>query len=292
MRREPLFSRSGYYRFLLDCNVLLHREAAAAARAALAGWPGTPRSGSGVRVLDLACGGVPLTIAGVMGAFPDLDFHYTGVDVNPDQVSEASRFPFPPNVVASRVVEGNAWDLPALGLDQGFHLVYSGMNLHHGTPEEIRFLGLGIRALLARPGLFLGHDVYRPSDTLYRRRPDADPADPGCSWRLVSPDRLREAGIRPATMAEDAAPEEPPWRLDYLRRMGETLVARGGDPRGAASTVAHMRERDYPVSTGEFRRIFAELGFRAESRAYDVPDEPMAPYIGFCTATLEGPSPI
>lgn len=287
MRREPLFSRSGYYRFLLDCNALLHREAVAAAHAVLAERLESSGAGRTVRVLDLACGGLPLTIAEVMGSFPAYYFDYTGVDLNPDQVAESRSYRFPVNVTASRVLEGNAWDLEALGIGEGFDLVYSGMNLHHGTPEEICFLGLQLLRLLARPGIFVSHDVYRPSDTPYRRRPDANPDDTGESWRLVAEKRLCRAGVLASAVPEDLAPEEPVWRLDYLKRMHETLIARGGDPAGADSTVAHMRERDYPISTEELRRIFGNLGFRAESRDFDAPGEPMAPYIAFCTAALE-----
>ena len=62
MRREALFSRSGFYRFLLDTNALMHREASDTARRVLgemsASTPGRAR-----RVLDLACGGWPLSIA-------------------------------------------------------------------------------------------------------------------------------------------------------------------------------------------------------------------------------------
>lgn len=289
MRREPLFSRSGYYRYLLDINVLLHREAAAATRRALEDWRRSHPTGRTVRVLDLACGGLPLTIAEVMAGLPGLDFDYTGVDINPDQVSDARRFRFPANVVARRLMEGNAWDLESLGLPGGFDLIYSGMNLHHGTPEEIHFLGLQLRGLLARPGLFFSHDVYRPDGTRYRRRPDADPRKPSESWRLVPPERLRETGIPPASLPEDRAPQEPQWRLDYLRRMLETLLARGGDPDGAETTVAHMRERDYPISHQELDLILSGLGFRVSAGRYDAPGEPMAPYVAFCAARLPEP---
>lgn len=285
MRREPLFSQSGYYRYLLDCNALLHREAAVATRAVLVEWVRVRPRDETVRVLDLACGGLPVTIAEVMGTFPGLTFDYTGVDLNPDQVAQACRFGFPGNVIASRVLEGNAWDLDE-GLGKGFDLVYSGMNLHHGTPEEIRYLGLQLRALLGRPGLFVSHDVYRPAETPYRRRPDADPVDPAKSWRLVTKERMQRAGIPAESLSEDLAPAEAEWRLDYLRRMGDILVARGGDPEGAESTVDHMRERDYPVSTEEFRCIFEDLGFLVDTRCYDAPEEPLAPFIAFCTAYL------
>ena len=73
--------------------------------------------------------------------------------------------------------------------------------------------------------------------------------------------------------------------------MREALLARGGDPVGADSTVAHMRERDYPISAAEFRGIFEDVGFSANTRHYDAPGEPMAPYVAFCTAAISVPSP-
>ncbi len=82
MRREELFSRSGFYGFLLKSNVLLHREAARAAvdafQPVVAGYGRGP-----VAILDLACGGWPVTVAEAMAAFPGAAFRYTGVDINP-----------------------------------------------------------------------------------------------------------------------------------------------------------------------------------------------------------------
>ena len=127
MRREELFSRSGFYGFLLKSNVLLHRQAVEAATDAFR--PVLQAQGNApVPVLDLACGGWPVTLGEVMAAFPYVAFQYTGVDINPDQVASATRqFPFPGNVVNRRIVEGNAWDLDALDIGGAFPLIFSGM---------------------------------------------------------------------------------------------------------------------------------------------------------------------
>ena len=110
MRREALFSRSGFYGFLLQSNVLLHREATRDAIAAVRPLLGSDRNHRAIAVLDLACGGWPVTISDLMAAYPEHEFHYTGVDINPDQVSlAASTFPFPDNVSEKRLIEGNAW---------------------------------------------------------------------------------------------------------------------------------------------------------------------------------------
>ena len=145
MRREELFNRSGYYRFLLDSNSLLHREAAAVAIDALNPLLKERASDEPVRVLDLACGGWPTAIAGVMAAFASRTFEYTVIDINPDQVELAStRFEFPENVNATHILEGNAWDLETAGVEPGFDLVFSGLDL-----VELRL-----------PGLFLVRFVF------------------------------------------------------------------------------------------------------------------------------------
>jgi hypothetical protein len=292
MRREQLFSRTGYYRHLLDINVLLHREAAEFSIRELRSRLTGRDSAQPLRVLDLACGGLPVTIAGVLGAFPGCTFEYTGIDVNPDQVEMARReFRFPPNVSRVRIIEGNAWELDEIGLEPGYELIYSGMNLHHGTPEEISFLGLQLLKLLGDPGLFISHDVYRPDREPYRRRPDRNPDNPQESFLLVDPAKLAKAGISGIRTVTDDRAEEPAWRQDYLGRMREILGARGADPAGIESTVWHMAQRDYPVSTWELRELLQALGWAVKVHRYPESREPMQPYVAICAATrmLESP---
>ncbi len=285
MRREALFSRSGYYRFLLDTNALMHREARAAAFRVL-GELTAAAPDRRLRVLDLACGGWPLSIAEAMGRCADRRFEYTGVDINPDQVESArALFRFPDSVTEVRILVGNAWDLGPLGLEPGVDLAFSGLNLHHGTPEEIEFLAWELLRLLAPGGRFLSHDVYRPEADRYRRRPAVNPLDPAESFRLVTPQRLVAAGISDSPLAVDSDPREPAWRDDYLARMHRLLLERGADTAGADSTVAHMRQRDYPISLGEFRGIFEPLGFVVETGRYPGAEHPMAPHLGWALAT-------
>jgi hypothetical protein len=52
-----------------------------------------------------------------------------------------------------------------------------------------------------------------------------------------------------------------------------------------------VRERDFPISTEQFRGIFEALGFRTETSRYEEPAEPVAPYIALCTAVYEGRLP-
>ncbi len=286
MRREALFSRSGFYGFLLKSNVLLHREATQDAIIALQPMLTTWERSQPVAVLDLACGGWPVAIAEVMAAFPDVRFHYTGVDINPDQVALAAMsFPFPANVTATRLLEGNAWDLGGLELEPNYTLIFSGMNLHHGTPEELDFLGRQIQKRLQPGGRFISHDVFRPDNTLYMSRPmliDGETA------ALVNPERLAAWRTDFAEFSAPKARSEPAWRSDYLERMRRTLLERGADPDGAASTLRHMQSRDYPVSTGEFRHLMEKIGFDVQIRRYDDSDEPLGPYIATCVLRLPG----
>jgi SAM-dependent methyltransferase len=287
MRREKLFTTAGFYGFVLRSNALLHREASRWATALLGReLPGI--AGRPLQVLDLACGGHPATIADVMAAFPQRRFAYTGIDLNPDQVRRArEEFTFPDNVAPARVVEGNAWDLDAMGITGPFDVVFSGMNLHHGTPEEIRLLALQLARRLSPGGVFLSHDVFRPDDQPQRRRPDVNPANPTESYRLVDPERLAAAGIAAEPIAYDDGPEEPAWRRDYLERMRRALTAGGGHPEGIAETLAHMQARDFPISTALFRQIFAGVGFEVATER-GTQAHPLGPYIAFCSARRPG----
>jgi SAM-dependent methyltransferase len=283
MRYEALFSRSGFYGFLLKSNVLLHHEATQdaieAVRPVLAACD---HSGS-VAVLDLACGGWPMAIADVMAAYPDIAFRYTGVDINPDQVALAiSTFPFPANVTEIRVLEGNAWELDRLELEPTYPLIFSGMNIHHANLQEVAYLGHQLQRRLMPGGCFISHDVYRPDDMPYLPRPafiDGETAS------LVDSQSLAAAGIAIEESAEPTNYAEPAWRADYLERMQRTLLERGADPAGAESTVDHMRSRDYPISTRELNQLMQALGFQVQIHRYEESAEPLGPYVATCVLT-------
>jgi SAM-dependent methyltransferase len=287
MKREPIFSADGYYGFVLESNALLHHQAQVRSVSALKRFVSGREPGDAVHVLDLGCGAAPITITRAIQALPQLDFDYTGIDINPDQVERARcTFHFPRNVRHKVLAEGNAWDLSEIAVDQPVHVVFSGMNLHHGTPEEVAYLALQLQALLAGGGIFISHDVFRPDETPYRRRPDANPNDPAESFRQLDEETLAAARLGPLALELDESPEEPAWREDYLARMREALISRGGDPQGAEQTVGHMRERDYPISVAEFRHIFEDAGFEVVTERFADAREPLGPYVGVCIATI------
>jgi SAM-dependent methyltransferase len=283
MRREALFSRSGFYGFLLKSNVLLHREATLDAIEAVRPVLTMCDKSRPVAVLDLACGGWPQAIADVMAAYPDTTFCYTGVDINPDQVALAATvFPFPDNVIESRLIEGNAWDLDRLDLEQTYPLIFSGMNIHHGTPQEVAYLGHQLQQRLLPGGRFISHDVYRPDNTPYLPRPAKIDGEPSS---LVDSRYLAAAKLQDPGISGRGEKGEPSWRVDYLERMHRTLLERGADPDGAESTTRHMRSRDYPISTQELSQLMEKLGFQVQIHHYTDSAEPLGPYVATCVMT-------
>ena len=185
-----------------------------------------------------------------------------------------------------QIIEGNAWDLQPLHLAGGYRLVFSGMNLHHGTPEEISYLASQLRTLMQPDGLFFSHDVYRPDNLPYRRRPTLNPEDAGEVMALVEPGRLAEVQLPAYRICEDRGSGDPVWRRDYIERMRRMLIDRGGGEAGVDSTTRHMRQRDFPLSVDEFRSIFERLGYRVRAHRYSESDGPLGPYVADCIATL------
>lgn len=286
MRREKLFSNAGFYPFIVESNVLLHREAIDYGRQLFERLLTKRAPEQAVHVLDLACGGEPVAIAKIMGSFPDRCFHYTGIDINPDQVALAlSGFQFPGNVVDVKISEGNAWDFHVTEPGCKFDVIFMGLNLHHGTPEEINYLALRISHLIADDGIFINHDCFRPDNEPYLRRPDFNPENPDESFRLLNSETLES--IDALSFVIDELPVgtiEPDWRRRYRQCLSATATERGGDGTGIESMNQHVNLRDYPVSLQEFRRIFEAAGFEVNTLRYDT-REPMGEFIAMAVAS-------
>jgi len=282
MRREPLFNRDGFYGFVVRSNVLLHREAMGAAervlRAVLARG-----AVSEVRLLDLACGAQPVIPTHLMRAFPHVAFRYQGVDINADQVAGARRHPFPANAVDVHVHEGSAWDLADQPLAGPFDLVCMGMNLHHGTPEEIHLLLTQVRERLADHGAFFDHDWFRPPGEPYQRRPDHDRNDPRVSYALVDPQRLPPLEW---SVPEWSGDGDPAWRRRFCRLVRQRLLEGGAAPEGAESTCRHIEARDFPIAAAEFESLCTRAGLHGRTLAYGSND-PLAAYIGAVVAARD-----
>ena len=286
MRREKLFSNAGLYPFIVESNVLLHREAIDNGRQLLVQLFKKWKQERTVHVLDLACGGEPVAIAKIMESFPDRNFHYTGIDINPDQVALAlSSFKFPNNVVDVNISEGNAWDFHAAAPGQKYDVIFMGLNLHHGTPDEINYLASRISDLIADDGIFLNHDCFRPDDQAYLRRPDYNPENADESFQLLNSGTLSSIEALPFAINELASgTAEPNWRKRYRQCLSATATERGGDGAGIESMNQHVNLRDYPISLQEFRSIFESHGFEVNTLRYNT-GEPMAEFIALATAS-------
>lgn len=285
MREEQLFSKQGFYAFVVQSNVLLHKEAIERGRAVLGHLLCNRKPNETIRILDLACGGEPISISAMMQHFPQLKFDYTGIDINPDQTEQARHhFVYPDNVSGVRIIEGNAWAPCFSGLDVRYDIIFMGMNLHHGTPEEIHYLATQIDTLLADDGSFINHDWFRPDDQPYLRRPDHHPDDPQASFLLLDKGllaHLATPGITHADMADEET--DAHWRTRYRDMLQQALVERGGDREGAASTARHVQLRDYPISRQEFSSIFRQAGFEVKILHYGDGD-PLTAYMAMPVA--------
>lgn len=285
MRREALFNQGGFYSFVVKSNALLHREAIETGIAALRMLKCTAETARPLAVLDLACGGEPIAIAEILAAFPECQFEYHGVDINPDQVQAARTFAFPPNVRNVQVDEASAWDLSTLDTERSYDLVFMGMNLHHGTPEEILYLAGQLRSVMSARGVFMNHDWFRPDDKPYQRRPDFNPVDPSESFLLVAPNRLAAAPApRLKAHRQTDHESEANWRIEYCDLLHKRLLEHGADADGARATANHVSSRDYPISLREFAQLFEQENFHVRALRYRG-DDPLNRYIAMPIAS-------
>ncbi len=262
MRREELFNRDGVYSAIVNNNLLMHHDATAVGYRILQTLCLIRSQDQPLRILDLACGGLPISIADMIDAVTQARFTYTGIDINPDQVElAATLFEFPGNVVQARLIEANAWDIQSVDLDGPFDLIYTGLNLHHGAPEEIDYLMSQIRALLNDRGVFINHDWYRPDAETYIRRPSAKPEDGQENFRLV-PEEKMTGIVNPYphdTITFDAG--VPDWRLAFIDGLTDSYRDLEGDDVGADTLKSHMLERDFPISRADLTAILKKHGF-------------------------------
>lgn len=286
MRREKLFSKDGFYSRVIASNALLHNEAITQGRHVVACLSSNHPQEQPVKVLDLACGGAPVSIAAIMAAFPEYRFHYTGIDINPDQTSAAqNEFVFPDNVSNIKLIEGNAWAPCTAGLSEQYDIVYMGMNLHHGTPEEIFFLANQLVELIKPDGIFINHDWYRPDAQPYQRRPDCNPDNPTESFQLLEPSLLSSITIPELTTQEVSFDDsQSSWREIYNNALRQALIDKGAGIECAESTYRHVKQRDYPISTSEFISTFEQSGFKCKILNYGDSD-PLMKYIFMPVAT-------
>ncbi len=279
MRREGVFSKDGAYAFNVARNLLLHQEAARVCTKVVADWLMGRSAASVIRVLDLACGGMPVVFNGVMKQFVTHRFEYHGVDINADQITSARKFKFSPNVYAT-FSEGDCWQ-PARSIQHPVDIVFIGLNTHHAVPEELQYFATQLKKIMTPGGLFLNYDLFRPRQYPYLRRPDHSENDRH-SLALIAPEVLQKNHITPVPTQHHVGLS---WRKNFLTPY-IAMMKRAHSPKAMIdASVAHITERDYPVSTAEMGVIFKGEGFRAQTIPISS-DSPLAPFLDVFAATL------
>ncbi len=275
MHKDPVFDAGGAYELAVEKNVCLHRESTQEVFKCITNHLTKIRSPKPLRVLDLACGGKPFILSEVMRRSSSYQFDYTGIDINPDQVNACKKYPFSDNV-KTKVIEGNVWQLKELPLQGSYDIVFMGLNTHHAVPEEILYAARDIYQLLKPGGLFLNHDLFRPSNYPYLRRPDWNPNNKKESMRFVSKERLKKANI-PTPLKEALAGNTPAvtWREEWLAMHKAYLLAKGHSFETAKQGVDHMWERDYPIAAEEMAAILKQVGFNVTIHSYQNNDYPI-----------------
>ncbi len=280
MRREELFNRDGVYSAIVRHNLLMHREATEMGAGILKTLFSGRSTNKPIRVLDLACGGLPISIVDMMARVGGADFHYTGIDINPDQVALARQFfQYPDGVYRANLLEANAWDLKRLGRQSPFDIIFTGLNLHHGTPEEIDYLMMQVFDLLEPSGIFLNHDWYRPDTEIYVRRPSCNPRNKSESYRLVPREKIEAHTRLYGKPSMDFASTNPKWRRTFIDGMTESYRQRTNDDRGADTLRSHMMERDFPVSRRDLADIIKGHGLFCKILDYGDSGQAIGPFM-------------
>ncbi len=286
MKREKVFSKDGVYEYVVDNNVIMHNEAKVSGLKFMQQWLSQNPGLKHVSVLDLACGGKPVTIAAILCEFPQIKFSYTGIDINPDQVTKLKNdYQFTDNVTVRAVLEGNAWELDHPKLDAKYDVIFSGLNLHHGVPEELFFLAREIRARLNTGGMFFGHDLYRPEQCSFVRRPDVNPGNPDDVWLMTNPQKWEPlpkefllASSTPIGAGDD-------WRIMFTNTERAMLNSLAADSFIIDECLSHMYQRDFSLSLKEMKALFELTGFCVEIDDYAATPHPLKNYFGFLSAT-------
>lgn len=285
MKNEKVFSQNGAYDYIVDNNIIMHREAMVSGIRFLSQWIAKIEPPRSLRILDLACGGRPVTIDSMLREFFSYQFSYTGIDINSDQIEKIKMYSFADNIRIEKIIEGNAWDLDESGVEGKFDLIFSGLNLHHGSPEEIAFLLNQVRERLRPGGIFFNHDVYRPEGYPYIKRPDYNPKNPSESWRFVAPEKLPKK-IDFVSNSTTQIGAEDDWRRFFVATENEFLRSKGQSEAFIEDCLSHVLERDFSLSLSEMKQLITNAGFSVEVDDFVMADHPLKEFFGFvCGST-------
>jgi SAM-dependent methyltransferase len=281
MKEEKFFDADGFYQFIVESNCILHREGVEYGRQAVEGLVKDLSFDQELKVLDLACGGNPISICQILSSFNDVSFDYTGIDINPGQVKLAStKFEFPVNVKHVNIIEGDAWNFPDFISQTRYDIIFTGLNLHHGSPRELFVLFRCILKRLKPGGVFINHDMYRPVDKTYIIRPEANPKDPSESYLMIPKKDLELENIPEFNFKGIPYSEvgDDDWRLEFLDGFSRVLKERGGDEIGIKSACAHVYARDFCLTPYEMKVIADSAGFISVVKDYEFSSEPLKKY--------------
>ena len=182
-----------------------------------------------------------------------------------------------------RVLNGNAWTLDSLKLGERFDVVFSGLNFHHATPEELVFLAGELKPLCAADAIILSHDLYRPEATSYVRRPAIHPDGPIESLELIPG---LKSNFTQKSDHENTGNENN-WRDEFLQRYKNHLADLEISKEKASAILKHVSERDYPLSGDEVAHIFSEVGFTASFKDFRALPHPLGCYLGILWASIK-----
>jgi hypothetical protein len=278
MKREKVFSEGGYYSFIIQSNCLMHDESIALGTITVGKWLQKYSGKRSCKLLDLACGGIPISTIEIMESFPEIDFRYTGIDINPDQVNHAqTAVDFPANVSSVNIIEGNAWDVG--GMSEKFDIIFSGLNFHHGIVDELYSVACQIDTILNQGGFVFSHDEFRPDDAQYIERPAVNPEPPFESFRLIEKAGLEfvpELNIPSIGFNKD----KDDWRSRFIRMLSDYLWDHDVKKEYIKQARDHIFSRDFPVSVSEIKRIFKAVNFEPTELMPDTEHE-LAEYFRF-----------
>lgn len=289
MKQEKAFSKNGAYSFILDSNLLLHKQVSSTGRTYLQSWLQAFPKDRVLNILDLACGGEPRSISDMIEPITDRKFKYTGIDINPDQVNSARAFKYASNLVQTTIFEGNAWDFTHLKLEDSYEIIFTGMNLHHGTPEEVYCLLVQCKSKLSAGGIFINHDFYRPASYSYLRRPQKNPKNPDESFAMIDEKVIDSIFSRAGSIPFfESGPE---WRNDLIKRYVIAMKLKGAPQEGIDEVMEHVLARDFPISLPEMKAIASKAGLEFHMLELDAKTEPLSEFFSLVVAKKPGFEP-
>ena len=121
---------------------------------------------------------------------------------------------------------------------------------------------------------------YLPISVLTEFSPDRKE-----TMRLIPVEKLRKAGVDPDAYASFYSRKAINWRETLFKKFEKILRRVGCDKKSLDLALHHVRERDYPVSAVEMRRIFSRVGFKTSVCDYRASSHPLKDYFRMVLAS-------